>query len=256
MFTDHRPLPREGVRFWQEPPQTALDRFWAPLISQPGPMVLCVGYARSAGTDVPQVPGSGLLAGGPTNSKADPDALRLHVGGEDAIALARMAGMLGAAGRGLRILTELSATFDDLRQGPAVLIGANNDWVLRVIGTLRFRLEEANVRDRIFIRDSQNLSRGTWHPIRSARPGEYIRDYAIVARYWSPDTGQMLVVATGTHLWGTRAAGEFLTNSESLKKLEALAQENWDRKNLQVVLSTEVVRGIPGPPNVVAAYFW
>jgi hypothetical protein len=66
----------------------------------------------------------------------------------------------------------------------------------------------------------------------------------------------MVVVAAGAHRWGTRAAGEFLTNSESLKKLEALAQENRDRKNLQVVLSTEVVRGIPGPPNVVAAYFW
>ena len=237
-------------------PQTALDRFWAPLISQRGTMLLCVGYLRSVGTDVPQVPGSGLPADSPTNFMADPSVLRLHVAGEDAIALARIAGVLEGAGKSFRILTEPSVTFDDLRQGPAVLIGENNHWVLRMIRTLRFQLEETNVRDQIYIRDSQEPSQGGWHPIHSARPGEYTKDYAIVARCWNPDTGQILVVATGTHLWGTKAAGEFLTTVAHLNRLEPLAQKNRDRHNVEVVLSTNVVEGMAGPPNIVAAHFW
>jgi hypothetical protein len=233
-------------------PQTALDRFWAPLISQSGPVSLCVGYPRSIGINVPQAP----AAGGATNFVADPDGSRLHVGWEDAMALARIAGTLQAEGKHFRVFTELSATFDDLRQGPGVLIGANNGWVLRIIGGLRFQLEEANERDRIFIRDSQNPSQGGWHPIRSAGSGEYTRDYAIVARCWNPDIGQMFVVATGTHLWGTRAAGEFLTNAAHLSRLESLAQKNRNRQNVEVVLSTDVVKGMAGPPNIVAAHFW
>ena len=89
-------------------PQTALDRFWAPLISQRGTMLLCVGYLRSVGTDVPQVPGSGLPAGSPTNFMADPGVLRLHVAGEDAIALARIAGVLEGAGKSYRSHRTLS----------------------------------------------------------------------------------------------------------------------------------------------------
>jgi len=185
---------------------------------------------------------------------ADPVGSSLHIGGEDAIALARIAGTLQAAGKSFEIFTELSATFDDLRQGPEVLIGANNGWVLRIMGALRFRLEETN--DRVFIRDSQNLYQGGWHPIHSAQTGEYTRDYAIVARCSNPDTGQMLVVATGTHRWGTRAAGEFLTNAAHLNRLESLAQKNRNHQNLEVVLSTDVVKGMAGPPKIVAAHFW
>jgi hypothetical protein len=187
---------------------------------------------------------------------ADPGDSRLHVGWEDAIALIRIAGTLEAAGKDFRAFTELSATFDDLRQGPGVLIGANNDWVLRVTSGLRFRLEEGREHDQKFIRDSQNLSQGGWHPIRSAGSGEYTRDYAIVARCWSPDIGQMLVVATGMHAWGTRAAGEFLTTSAYLNRLESLAQKNRNRQNVEVVLSTDIVKGMAGPPNIVAAHFW
>ena len=237
--------------------QTPVDRFWAPLISHPGPVLLCIGNARHAGAlaDAQQVAGGGPPAGSP-GLTVQPIAAA-PVTAEDAMTLARIAGTLQAAGKGFRILAEQSTSLDDLRQGTAVLIGAlNNDWVLRLTGVLRFRFEDAKAGDRIFIRDSKSPSQAAWHPIPSTRSGEYTTDYAIVARCWNPETSQMVVVAAGAHRWGTRAAGEFLTNSESLKKLEALAQENRDRKNLQVVLSTEVVRGIPGPPNVVAAHFW
>jgi len=64
------------------------------------------------------------------------------------------------------------------------------------------------------------------------------------------------VIVAGIGSWGTLAAGEFVTNREFLKEVEAFAPGHWEQKNVQVVLSTDVVRGSSGPPNVMAAHFW
>jgi hypothetical protein len=34
------------------------------------------------------------------------------------------------------------------------------------------------------------------------------------------------------------------------------APGNWGKKNLQVVIGTEVINGNSGPPRVVDQYFW
>jgi hypothetical protein len=41
-----------------------------------------------------------------------------------------------------------------------------------------------------------------------------------------------------------------------MKKLEGWAPAGWSGKDLQVVLSTEVVKGSSGPPKIEAAWFW
>ena len=57
-------------------------------------------------------------------------------------------------------------------------------------------------------------------------------------------------------MFGTVAAGEFLSNPNENRKLSAVARKGWNRKNLEVVLSTEVIRGHAGPPVVVATHYW
>jgi hypothetical protein len=242
-----------GATLWvtHESRTTALERFWAPVTAPPTPVLLCIG--RTLGPPARKgVAGQNPLAGSPT------DALRPPMGTEDAIALARIAGALQAAGKAFRVLmTEHDTTFDDLRQGPAVLIGAiNNAWVLRLTNALRFRFGGAAGDAEPFIWDSETSSPRSWHSIRSAASGRMTRDYAIVARCRNPETGQIIVVAAGSHPWGTRAAGEFLINPVWLKDLEALAQKNGNRKNMQVVLATDIVQGATGPPSIVAAHFW
>jgi hypothetical protein len=85
---------------------------------------------------------------------------------------------------------------------------------------------------------------------------ELSRDYALIVRARDPETEQTIVVAAGTARFGTLAAGEFLTNPAYMKKLEAFAPKDWSRKNIEIVISMEVLRGHGGPPSIVGAYFW
>jgi hypothetical protein len=221
--------------------ETALDSFWDPVLLQPGPLMLCIGTYAAA-------PPAHVISrnGGPVGVVL-----------EDALALARIIGAVRTLGKDYRIARLPSTTFDDFRQGSSVLIGAfNNEWSLRLTAGLRFRFDKQGPGPNSGIEDSQDPSKAAWHPVPSDQPGEFNRDYAIVARCWNPETGRMVVVAAGVHPWGTAAAGDFLTVPDNLKKLEALAPKKWKSKNVEAVLSTDIIKGVAGPPNVVAAYFW
>jgi hypothetical protein len=50
------------------------------------------------------------------------------------------------------------------------------------------------------------------------------------------------------------AASEFLTSNLYLKELEKQARPQW--VNMEAVIATKVFKGTPGPPRIVAAYFW
>jgi hypothetical protein len=228
-------------KFASGPSETALDRFWGPVLLQPGPVMLCIGTFPAAPPD--QVIS---MNGGPVGVVL-----------EDALALARIIGAVRTLGKDYRIARLPSTTFDDFRQGSSVLIGAfNNEWVLRLTGGLRFRFGQQGPGPNSGIEDSQSPSQAPWRPVPSDQPGEFNKDYAIIARCWNPETGRMVVVAAGVHPWGTAAAGDFLTVPDNLKKLEALAPKKWKNKSLEVVLSTDIIKGVAGPPKVVAAHFW
>ena len=75
-------------------------------------------------------------------------------------------------------------------------------------------------------------------------------------RATDPKTEQMVVAAAGMSVFGTLAAAEFITDENEIRKLAAVAPKGWERKNMEIVLSTDVIRANPGPPKVVATYFW
>ena len=52
------------------------------------------------------------------------------------------------------------------------------------------------------------------------------------------------------------AAGEFLTDEASLKRLADGAGVDWGQRNFEVVLSSQVVNGMQGKPRVEAKAFW
>ena len=86
----------------------------------------------------------------------------------------------------------------DLRQGPAILIGAfNNDWTLRLAGPLRYSFE----RDADFhitsIRDEQNPGRNDWKVDRRTPDMDLTEDFSIVSRVSDPTTGETVIVAAG-----------------------------------------------------------
>lgn len=82
------------------------------------------------------------------------------------------------------------------------------------------------------------------------------RDYAIIARFTDINTGKLAVVVAGIGRGGTIAAGEFLTDSADQAQLQRAAQAAGDKKNMEIVLSTQIIDGEPGSPKMEAAYFW
>jgi hypothetical protein len=82
------------------------------------------------------------------------------------------------------------------------------------------------------------------------------RDYAIIARFTDSNTGRLAVVMAGIGRGGTIAAGEFLTDATDLAQLQRAALAAGDKKNMEIVLSTQIIDGEPGSPKMEAAYFW
>jgi hypothetical protein len=151
--------------------------------------------------------------------------------------------------------SQSEATYADLQNGPVVLIGLlNNEWTKRLVGQLRFSVERPWP-GKVLLRDRNNPSRDNWF-IDYYRPFlEISRDYALVLRATDPKTEQMVVAAGGMSIFGTLAA-EFLTVGNEFGKFAGVAPKDWRRKNMEIVLSTDVIRGHPRPPSVVVYHFW
>jgi len=65
-------------------------------------------------------------------------------------------------------------------------------------------------------------------------------------------TGQFVVIVGGLGAEGTEAASEVVSNPVYISLLLSAAPKNWQSMNLKAVISTKVIHGEPGPPNVVA----
>ena len=110
--------------------------------------------------------------------------------------------------------------------------------------------------DLVIIRDRENPSNNTWSIDYAAPYLSITKDYALVLRMVDPKTEQTVVVVAGITVFGTTAAGNFLTNTNEISKLAAVSPRGWEKKNLEIVLSTDVIGGLSGPASIVATQFW
>jgi hypothetical protein len=240
-------------------PHSAVDQFWGPVLEGSDTVRLCVGQRRFLGS----APESPQQANPDLSHVAapEPSLFKLYYMGSqnvaltDAVTIARLTGLLESRGRAYHIRGESFTSFDDLRDGPVVLVGAfNNDWTLRLTGPQRFNFEREN--DTFLIRDRQNPTRKNRAISYNLPYTDVTKDYALISRVLEPTTERMVVVAAGLTGYGTLAAGEFLTNPAYLGAMAKNAPRDWEHKNLQLVIATEVIHGNSGPPHVVDQYFW
>ena len=87
-------------------------------------------------------------------------------------------------------------------------------------------------------------------------PGKLMALYAIVARIHDNLTGQPVIIIAGIMGPGTEAAGEVLYNNVYLDSLLQKAPKDWEQKNLEAVIQTDVVENHPGPPTILAVESW
>jgi hypothetical protein len=229
-----------------------LNRFWQPVLSSHAPVLICIGNVE--GGQQPPIVDPGPLRD-LTLSKFQNSA-HTTVNEYDAFALARLAGLLEARGKMFRLASQSDATFTDLQNGPAILVGLlNNSWTERLVDKLRFNVDQP-APGRFVIRDRNNPLKNDWSVDYSTPYLDLTKDYALVLRMIDPKTEQTVIVAAGVTVFGTAAAGNFLTSKNEMEKLAAIAPPGWAKKNMELVLSTDVIKGRSGPASIVAVQFW
>jgi len=243
-------------------PEQSVDDFWQPLTAGSATVTFCLGEpARDSSHD--QDPAQIIQHPKLTEQLF----FRLRQSGLFALAdvntLTRMTGVLERQHKAFRVSAASEASFTQLREGPAVFIGAfDNLWTMRLTRDLRFGFDSINGNAFIVDRkqdrnkDGKSQPNTTWFTAWDLPYDSLVRDYAIVARYRDTLTGQPVVIAAGISEEGTEAAGELISNPADLETLLRVAPANWRTMNMEAVIETQVIDGHDGPPKLRAVEFW
>lgn len=240
-----------GTLWWRSHQRSAFDVFWDPILNSGDPVLICIAdqnqYTAIALRD----------AEDPTHQTILKDNLSAVVI-DDLNPVVKVAGVLQAHGTRYSLKGEGSTTLTDLRNGPTVFVGAfDNAWTLRLTKPLRFHFANNPEMTRFWIVDSESPDRADWLIDRAKQQAtNNYRDYAIVTRFTDSNTGKIAIVAAGVGRGGTIAAGEFLIDPTHLVEVEKAVRAANGKKNMELVLSTEIIDGQPGTPKMEAAYFW
>jgi hypothetical protein len=250
---------------------SSLDLFWGPVLENPKPVLVCTGSNSVYLLSRPALDKYKKAHAAPQDASANletlvpAEAMKTLAGADfvpikdtyltvgDAWTTAHISSLLTSRQHAFDLRFGSDLSFGDLRQGSAILVGAfNNSWTINMTDNLRFVFESGDS-SQMHIQDRVDRSRSWWPKGSQADVAE---DYAIVSRILESKTGGILVTIAGLNHEGTQAAGEFATNPQMIADFVKNAPKDWNRKNLQVVLHTNVVNGIPSSPTVVAVHYW
>jgi hypothetical protein len=170
----------------------------------------------------------------------------------DVYAAMRVSEVLGRLNQASEVRIGSDYSLEDIRQSPAVLVGAfNNKWSVHLLSGQHFAFSEDA--DGPHIREQAPGTR-VWPSQTAPRPQDI--GYALVARLMDSKTGHFTVVIGGLSGTSTEAAGEFVSNPEFLEQGLKGSPAKWSEMNSIFVLQTSIRDSVPGPPVVVASYFW
>lgn len=234
---------------WRYAHTSPIDFFWGPVIGSTDPAIFCIVEQRLFS-------GVAVDANDPSRqiqNKTDMYSVNL----DDAAAIVKIGGVLRGGGKKYTLHASDSTTLSDIRNGPTIFVGAfDNPWTMRLTKPLRFRFGNDAGFNHEWIYDSTSAKPPQWFTERPAlESSNNYREYALIARYNNPDTGQLCIVVAGIGQASTRAAGEFLSDPAELAALQRLAPRD-GRKNLEAIISTQIIDGQAGSPKIEATYFW
>ena len=255
----------------KSPPTSTLEKFWSPALASSEPVLICLAKPRvyqpaerlyHLNSKIPDRfdSRSELMFRKPDLQPNDkitwgdmveiPD-YGLAIG--DVYAAVQLSAALGQMKKRNRVRIGGNYSFEDLRNSPAVVVGAfNNRWTLQMTSNLHFAFVEG---DEHGIIKEEGPSGRRWFPKYDSK-GIPTEDYAVVTRLLNSKTGQFVVAVGGILSSGTQAAGELVSSPEDLENALRSAPPDWIERNLQIVLHTTITDGVSGPPHVVAIYVW
>ena len=245
---------------WLRP--TALDQFWGPLLEPKLEVLFCIPTEIRRGGAVPlRVPGtldSKRADVGPASGTTflDHEWIGENVVYSDMLATLRIANVLTAHHRDYGVRLNVFTSLDDLRHGPAILIGGlDNQWTMRTLAPLPYHFAGSDA-DRFWIEDSKNPGDRSWSLDLKQQYVAVTRDYALIARLHNEQTGEPEIVVAGIGMSGTAAAGEFVAEEQRMVELRRRIGPGFKDHDFEVVLSTDVVNGVAGSPKILAISVW
>ncbi len=225
--------------FEREP--SALERFWEPARRSGRPMLLCMDYVQAY--SVPREFGSG----GTVPAREIVPITEEVVGAGGIYSISALTAMLTRMGVELEIRIGPDTSFGDLRHSPVVVMGAyNNRWSSLMYDGLRFGFSTDGGSAKVEERKP---------PFRHWRASSN-QVYGLLSRVFHSTTGGMVIGIAGITHNGTRAVAEFATNAAQMEKALAGAPAGWEKKNLQILLQTQVITNTPAPAKALAVEVW
>ena len=229
---------------------TALASFWSPIIDSKAPVLVCMPNPG----DLAAV--RGALATNPQqllNSAALPQPIpHDRTSFSDSVALSSVGRFLGSRGSSFFVRRANDIDLKNLSGSPAVLIGAfDNRWTVALSSQMRFSFAVDGKTE--YIRDSQNPNFRDWTLSSPLAPA---KDYGIVSRTFAATTGNFFVTVAGLGRDGTLAAGNCVSDASCMEQARKFAVGDWNHKNLEIVIATDVANNMPGTPQVIGAYMW
>jgi hypothetical protein len=207
-----------------------LERFWRPFLGHNQP-IICVSHR------------------GFYNILPDK-----FVGKGDAPEAFLLRDYLSKKGRSSRIGIADDLSLSDFKASPAVLLGGPrfNRWTLAFTQNLRFAFDAVDGKPRIIDRD--NLQR-FWQDQDFVK-GKPFSDYVIITRLQASESAKSILSIAGLNAIGSKKGTALIVDHEALKRILKYAPDDWDKKNLQLVLRVTVDENKPDNIELVAATYW
>ena len=100
------------------------------------------------------------------------------------------------------------------------------------------------------------LTRAFIRSIRTKPYSQSTQDYGIVARFLSPTTERETVIIAGIGANGTLAATSMATDERFFGELVRSAGKNAAKKNIEILVTTQIIDNRTGPPKVLDVQYW
>jgi hypothetical protein len=254
-----------GLREKRASSAADFEAFWQPLFSQSTPILIGLAHPlvyhpsdRLARVDE-ELNGPQQTLQRPVNVPSDVKptdyvpVFDQYVGFGDAVAATKLSLLLAQHGRAAKLRLASKVDFADMRDSPAILIGAfTNRWATEMVKNLRYRFERQ--RGTPWIVDS--VSGHKWLVASKEDNGQTKDDYILLCRLPHTETGKMLFVGAGLTQYGTEEAGRILSDPDALTRILRRLPANWRDRNMQIVLYADIVGDTPTAPELIASYIW
>jgi hypothetical protein len=228
----------------------ALSVLWGPVVERTDSVLICVGQFSAQN---PRTISESAQTAAPTDTVFSPDILLVR----DATSATRVSAVIGRMGGNPRMLGTASTNFTDLQSTSGVLLGAfNNPWTLRLQAPLRYQFVW-NATDQTYsIIDTKHPDPRLYQIDRTKPYSQSTQDYGIVARFLSPTTERETIIIAGIGANGTLAATSMATDERFFGELVRSAGKNAAKKNIEILVTTQIIDNRTGPPKVLDVQYW